>query len=76
MNSSHARRARPMLPWRSLLRAPMRAAAIVSLAALALCSPRTARAQAADFPNKPIRLINGTSPDLLARVLAAKIQAD
>lgn len=38
--------------------------------------PQQAAAQAADFPKQPIRLINGTSPELLARVLAQKIQAD
>src|SRR5262245_25107771 len=49
--------------------------AMLALSASLCLMPAMASAQA-DFPVKPIRLINGTSPELLARVLAAKIQAD
>lgn len=47
-----------------------RAASLVALALSCLCSPGS---QAAPYPTKPIRIIVGAGPDLVARILAQRL---
>src|SRR5215510_16005868 len=48
------------------------------LALMAICAatarPAPARAQAEDFPNRPVRIIVGPSPDVFSRIIAEHLQ--
>jgi tripartite-type tricarboxylate transporter receptor subunit TctC len=49
-------------------------AAFISGVALALCSMHCAIAQAQSFPNHPVKIIVGPSPDIFSRIVAEHLQ--
>jgi tripartite-type tricarboxylate transporter receptor subunit TctC len=49
-------------------------AAFIGGAALALCSMHCAAAQAQSFPNHPVKIIVGPSPDIFSRIVAEHLQ--
>ncbi|AMN39351.1 Bug family tripartite tricarboxylate transporter substrate binding protein [Rhodoplanes sp. Z2-YC6860] len=50
------------------------AAAVIGGVALALCSVQSAGAQAQNFPNHPVKIVVGPSPDIFSRIVAEHLQ--
>ena len=49
-------------------------AAFIGGIALALCSIQSAAAQAQSFPNHPVKIVVGPSPDIFSRIVAEHLQ--
>ena len=49
-------------------------AALLGGVALTLCSVQTAAAQAQNFPNHPVKIVVGPSPDIFSRIVAEHLQ--
>jgi tripartite-type tricarboxylate transporter receptor subunit TctC len=49
-------------------------AAVIGGVALALCSAQSAGAQAQNFPNHPVKIVVGPSPDIFSRIVAEHLQ--